>query len=621
MLRQNLIKSMANCQNLLNDVKSRDNVIKSLKTEIDNLKKNFEESKKKLNRSEREVTTLKKRETQFLENIKEFSEKESEQQKQTNDLNSKYNKLVQQYDNQQSELHKIHDKSEMHLLNLQQKEKELQIALQEVEKAKENIKIEEEKQLEMKKRLKEYERQLKSIPTEIKEEVENNNVKWEQKLQEQKSIYEEQYENLKSEIEKKTKQEEELLKRNKELLLQIDTLSNQINDMKAERELDMSLSSLNGSTGMIKTLNVELNNALAADYEKDNKIKESIEEIADLQEKCEILEKEIEIIKKEKQELIEKEKEWKNEKEENVILITEYLEPNLKKYMDNEVILKNTIEELNKEVADLKQNMEKKVQDLFQQSKADLFKEYINNNKLSNIDSIENMVNNAVQTSDDMKDIIDQLGKGIDDIDKMNNDISNDKLQQPLEYNASLDHSDLIIADENTIDSEVPVISCNISLIDEDMAKINGNNDKLYTIQEEIIESTKDGIIIDNSILNKSDNQSNENDKNNIENDDSPLNNENKIDQEDDSNIPLLESKNTEDNKVSSNYNSIMDRKRKNNIKTVATFLFFQLFVIIATALSVVLMIEKMLGIRIIMKFVDNFLEDKNYISTEGSPS
>jgi len=71
MLRQNLIKSMANCQNLLNDVKSRDHTIKTLKYEIDTLKKNFEDNKKKLNRSEREVTTLKKRETQFLENIKE----------------------------------------------------------------------------------------------------------------------------------------------------------------------------------------------------------------------------------------------------------------------------------------------------------------------------------------------------------------------------------------------------------------------------------------------------------------------------------------------------------------------------------------------------------------------
>jgi len=60
----------------------------------------------------------------------------------------------------------------------------------------------------------------------------------------------------------------------------------------------------------------------------------------------------------EKQDLIDKEIKWKNEKEENVILITEYLEPNLKKYMDNEVILKSTIEELNKEVIDLKQNME-----------------------------------------------------------------------------------------------------------------------------------------------------------------------------------------------------------------------------------------------------------------------
>jgi len=90
----------------------------------------------------------------------------------------------------------------------------------------------------MKKRLKEYENQLRSIPTEIKEEVENNNLMWEQRLQEQKSIYEEQYEHLRDEIEKKARQEEELLKRNKELLLQIDSLSNQINDLKAEKELE-----------------------------------------------------------------------------------------------------------------------------------------------------------------------------------------------------------------------------------------------------------------------------------------------------------------------------------------------------------------------------------------------
>jgi len=90
----------------------------------------------------------------------------------------------------------------------------------------------------MKKRLKDYEKQLKSIPIEIKEEILNNDMKWEQMLTEQKNIYEEQYEQLQDEIDKKTKQEEELVRRNNELLLQIDTLSCQINDLKAERELE-----------------------------------------------------------------------------------------------------------------------------------------------------------------------------------------------------------------------------------------------------------------------------------------------------------------------------------------------------------------------------------------------
>jgi len=68
-----------------------------------------------------------------------------EQQKEANDLSNKYNKLVQQYDNQQSELNKIHDRSEKHLIDLRNKEEELRIALQEIEKTKENIKIEQGK--------------------------------------------------------------------------------------------------------------------------------------------------------------------------------------------------------------------------------------------------------------------------------------------------------------------------------------------------------------------------------------------------------------------------------------------------------------------------------------------
>lgn len=783
MLRQNLIKSMANCQNLCNDLKLRDKTIKNLTSEIELLKKNFDENNKKLNRSEKEITILKKRETQFMENIKEFSEKELEQQKITNNLKSKYNKLEIQYNSQQAELSKIHDTSQRQLSELKQKEEELKVALEEVDKAKDEKKIEEGKQAEMKKRLKDYEKQLKSIPIEIKEEILNNDMKWEQMLTEQKNIYEEQYEQLQDEIDKKTKQEEELVRRNNELLLQIDTLSCQINDLKAERELDMSLSqSLNGSTGMMKNLNVELTNALAMDQEKDRKIKENIEEINNLKEKCELLEKEIEIIKNEKQALIEEEQQWKTEKEENIILITEYLEPNLKKYMDNETVLKNTIEELNNEVIDLKKNMNSKVQELLQKSKEEMQKEFGFDNQFNNIKSFALMVNNAVQTSDDMRDMISQLEKGIDDIDEMNNELIEEKLKPPPEYHLefdnhdfSIDQSDLIIADENNLDSEVPVISCNISIMDEDLAKMDRMNNKLEKITEEIFKyddnnddikndnDSNDNIendnnnnndinnnndyydnikndINDNDDINnnydnkddvnnnnnynddiKNDNDDNyivkdnnnndikdnnndndddvkdynddevndnnnsekdndindddvkDNDSNNdeinnsiissntderkeeiltnnkfdIDNETKPLLDNSKIESiinqemitnEKDSlnpNIPLNkplitneEGKNNLDTKAitsaipSSNNNMIViDRRKKDDTKTVITFLFFQCVVIFATALSVVLTIEKMLGIRIIMKFVDTFLEEEHLIKDEGSPS
>jgi len=795
MLRQNLIKSMANCQNLCNDLKLRDKTIKNLTSEIELLKKNFDENNKKLSRSEREVTLLKKRETQFMENIKEFSEKELEQKKIENNLKSKYNKLEMQYNTQQAELSKIHDTSQRHLSELKQKEEELKVALEEVDKAKDEKKIEEGKQAEMKKRLKDYEKQLKSIPIEIKEEILNNDMKWEQMLTEQKNIYEEQYEQLRDEIDKKTKQEEELVRRNNELLLQIDTLSCQINDLKAERELDMSLSqSLNGSTGMMKNLNVELTNALAMDQEKDRRIEENLEEINNLKEKCELLEKEIEIIKKEKQALIEEEEQWKTEKEENIILITEYLEPNLKKYMDNETILKNTIEELNNEVIDLKKNMNSKVQELLQKSKEEMQKEYDFDNQFNNIKSIALMVNNAVQTSDDMRDMISQLEKGIDDIDEINNELIEEKLKPPPEYHIefdnhdfSIDQSELIIADENNLDSEVPVISCNISILDEDLEKMDKMDNKLEKITEEILKNNdnnynikndnddnddikntnndndyikidnddnddikndnNDGDVIKNdnnnnddikndrynndNIKNNSDdviknnnecnnnirddsndnynvsnidnddndnNNGNENDNNEKDNDNSDdekdndnsddekdndsnnddinnsiislnnddkkediltnnkfdINNETKllldsnknlslINQEMNINVkdslnpniplnkPLIANEEGEKNLdtkaitsaiPSSNKNMILiDRRKKDDTKTVLTFLFFQCVVIFATALSVVLTIEKMLGIRIIMKFVDTFLEEEHLIKDEGSPS
>lgn len=272
----------------------------------------------------------------------------------------------------------------------------------------------------------------------------------------------------------------------------------------------------------------------------------------------------------------------------------------------------------------------------------------------------------------------------------------------------------------NTIDSEVPVISCNISLMDEDLAKLNENNNKLDVIQEEILNTTSGDIITDSLLLeskNNNDNNENKLNSNDInsnqeifsedifnnhdisiisklsslkeENEDLKEDNEedqllnsidmdNKIDDDpipndqvanivnqenktaiSDPNIPILdhlESKNTEDkendlhpeeddnvnqlinskeenkldtmsltpSRLSSKHNTMivnMNRKRKNDVKTVITFLFFQCLVIFATSLSVVLTIEKMLGIRIIMKFVDIFLEDKHYIKDEGSPS
>jgi len=94
------------------------------------------------------------------------------------------------------------------------------------------------------KRLKEYEIQLKTIPTEIKEEVGNNNLKWEQILKEQKEIYEEQYKQLQEDIAKKNKKEEELNKRNNELLIQIEILSNQINEIKADQDYEYAFKNI-----------------------------------------------------------------------------------------------------------------------------------------------------------------------------------------------------------------------------------------------------------------------------------------------------------------------------------------------------------------------------------------
>jgi len=247
---------------------------------------------------------------------------------------------------------------------------------------------------------------------------------------------------------------------------------------------------------MVKNLNVELHNALTKDQDKNKKLEEN-EDIKNLTEKCEILEKEIEVIKNEKQELVEKEKQWNTEKEENIMLITEYLEPNLKRYMDNEIILKNTIEVLNKEVTDLKEDMDMKVQELLKKSKEQV-KEQEGDNKDNNIKSIVHMVNDAVQTSDDMKDVITQLEKGLDDINDINNELIDKQMEPPTEF--YMDQSELIITDENYLDSEVPVISCNISIIDDDLAKLNEkNNKKLDVVTEEILNDNEMDIIENSS--------------------------------------------------------------------------------------------------------------------------
>lgn len=64
-----------------------------------------------------------------------------------------------------------------------------------------------------------------------------------------------------------------------------------------------------------------------------------------------------------------------------------------------------------------------------------------------------------------------------------------------------------------------------------------------------------------------------------------------------------------------------LNKRKKYNSKTILSFIFLQSFIIFATAISVILTIEKMLGIRIIMKFVDTFLEDEHLIKEESSPS
>jgi len=692
LFRQNLKKSMDNCKNLCNDLKLRDVTIKSLKSEMEELKKNYDEKNKKLSRSEKEISTLKQREAKFLENIKELSDKELEQKKNASSLKTKYNMLEKQYNNQQTELSKVHECSQRHLNELKHKEEELKVALEEVDKCRDEIKIEEEKQFEMKKRLKEYESQLKTIPIENKDELKNNDLKWQSILKEQEDLFKEKFEELQDEIIKKNKEEEELVKRNNELLIQIENLSNQINDMKAERELELSLSqSLNGSNGMLKNLNVELNNALTIDQEKDKKIEENMEEIKNLSEKCQILEKEIEAIKNEKQLLIEKEKEWNTEKEENIMLITEFLEPNLKKYMDNEVILKNTIEELNKEILDLKENMNIEVQKLVQKSKEEMINEQNENNKANNIKSIVCMVNDAVQTTGDMKEMITQIEKGLDDFDKINNELINEQLESPLEFHinknridyndqdVSLDQSELIIADVNNLDSEVPVISCNISIIDDDLAKLNEKTNNINEMGEEVLNNKNiDNLMVDtlselNNFVSQNQNvnetllvlkgnqisnlNENENDNNIIINNNVDINEVKQINDEeqnlisdkyitndlieDDSskpNIPIIDrhdtkNENGKDEKIidstsihlASPYiksNKISPyKRRKYDSKTILSFIFLQSFIIFSTAVSVILTIEKMLGIRIIMKFVDTFLENEHYIKEESSPS
>ncbi|KAG4093387.1 hypothetical protein H8356DRAFT_546486 [Neocallimastix lanati (nom. inval.)] len=312
------------------------------------------------------------------------------------------------------------------------------------------------------------------------------------------------------------------------------------------------------------------------------------------------------------------------------------------------------------------------------------------------------------------------------------------------DYVLSLDQSDLIIADENYLDSEVPVISCNISIIGDDLAKLNEkNNKKLDVVTEEILldnemdiienssselkfinnqdinnnngtplivkkDNSKDPIEIANKHENATKDKKEDNNKDrsknknknknkidneNIdENEDKNIimknnfkikeanqsNNENfntypkegiksvvnqkddftKIDSSD-PNIPIpdrLDSKITNNkddyiikksegqeviknslNKTTNSVNQdsvttsstashnknkhIIHKKKKYDSKTIFSFIFLQSFIIFATAISVILTIEKMLGIRIIMKFVDIFLEDEHYIKEESSPS
>jgi len=196
--------------------------------------------------------------------------------------------------------------------------------------------------------------------------------------------------------------------------------------------------------------------------------------------------------------------------------------------------------------------------------------------------------------------------------------------------------------------------------MDEDLAKVGKNNNNKKKIKEEILEENN----IDDKNNNNEDKKEEENEDNNEKNDinDDKENNNSKIllnaeetkpqlknkmdslmDQEMNTNekdstnpnIPLSKNLTTTDEErtlldtklipsATTSKNDILvqlDRRKKNDIKTVTTFLFFQCVVIFATALSVILTIEKMLNVRIIMKFIDTFLEDEHLIKDDGSPS
>lgn len=82
----------------------------------------------------------------------------------------------------------------------------------------------------------------------------------------------------------------------------------------------------------------------------DIELKEKQKKIEELEEKCNYLEDELKI---EKERMNEKEIQWDNERKEKDLLISEFLEPKIKKFIENEELLK-------KEIAELKKSKKKK---------------------------------------------------------------------------------------------------------------------------------------------------------------------------------------------------------------------------------------------------------------------